>query len=470
MSCRSASQPTVAINSPPSETQVVSGQEVSIQSTATDAKGITRIDLLVDGDIVRSDKAPSPQTSFSVVQVWQAGAPGKHTVGVLAYNMDNVASNMAEISLEVQAGPGPAPTVTPTLAPTTAPTDAPTAAPTTAPASPTPTPVPIACVNGAVFIADGTIPDGSVLQPNQAFNKVWRLQNSGTCEWGGGYNFVFVNGDAMSNDTAVAAPDTIPGGMADLSVPMTAPAVPGQYTGVWQMRAADGSFFGDQVNVKISVPAPNPPGCSGAPQISSFAASATIVQKGDTVVLQWGPVSNADRAEITPGIGGIGTPGEVQIHIKKTTTYTLKAYCGDTQTTRDVTITVSSPSEPTPTPLPAPTNTPVPPPAPTDTPVPQPSYRTAAGTWISGQFTLELDQVAGCAGPECGVQGRLIVSTSGSPVIDDVEGTINVNTGEISLMLARPGAQGGFTGTVDADSNTMSGQLADVGAITFTRQ
>jgi hypothetical protein len=68
------------------------------------------------------------------------------------------------------------------------------------------------------------------------------------------------------------------------------------------------------------------------------------------------------------------------------------------------------------------------------------------------------------------VQGRLIEVTSGAPNIDDLSGTVNVNTGVVSLILARPGAMGGFTGTLSADSRTMSGQLSGVGALTFTKQ
>jgi hypothetical protein len=119
-----------------------------------------------------------------------------------------------------------------------------------------------------------------------------------------------------------------------------------------------------------------------------------------------------------------------------------------------------------------PTNTPVPPTAthvpPTNTPVPQ--RRNISGNWHSGKYIMELTEALGCPGPECGVQGRLIETTSGAPIIDNLSGTVNVHTGTVSLILARPGAMGGFTGTLAADSRTMTGNLLGAGTITFTRQ
>jgi hypothetical protein len=119
-----------------------------------------------------------------------------------------------------------------------------------------------------------------------------------------------------------------------------------------------------------------------------------------------------------------------------------------------------------------PTATHVPPTAthvpPTNTPVPP--RRNISGNWHSGKYTMELTEALGCPGPECGVQGRLIEMTSGAPIIDDLSGRVNVHTGAVSLILARPGAMGGFTGTLSADSRTLSGQLLGAGQVTFTKQ
>jgi hypothetical protein len=55
---------------------------------------ITRVELLVDGDVVRTDPSPSPQVSFTLIQTWKA-TPGTHTLGVRAYNTSGAASDPA---------------------------------------------------------------------------------------------------------------------------------------------------------------------------------------------------------------------------------------------------------------------------------------------------------------------------------------------------------------------------------------
>lgn len=146
---------------------------------------------------------------------------------------------------------------------------APAAAPTLAPGAQTPVPG-AACTNVSNFVADVTIPDGAVVAPGQAFNKTWRVRNSGTCTWGAGYTLVFVSGEAMTATTSVSVPETAPGGTADLTVQMTAPTAPGNYTGFWELRAPNGArMLTMWVIVRVtSGPAAAPPLVPGAPGTS----------------------------------------------------------------------------------------------------------------------------------------------------------------------------------------------------------
>ena len=48
----------------------------------------------------------------------------------------------------------------------------------------------------ADFVTDVTIPDGTVLDPDESFTKTWRLKNSGTCSWTPSYAVIFSNGDS----------------------------------------------------------------------------------------------------------------------------------------------------------------------------------------------------------------------------------------------------------------------------------
>lgn len=92
---------------------------------------------------------------------------------------------------------------------------------------------------------DVTIPDDTVLQPNQSFTKVWRLQNSGTCTWSKAYAAAFFSGDQMDAPVSVTlAGDVAPGQSVDITVDMVAPSKAGKYQGNWKMRNASNVLFG----------------------------------------------------------------------------------------------------------------------------------------------------------------------------------------------------------------------------------
>lgn len=142
----------------------------------------------------------------------------------------------------------------PTLAPTETPpalsgvrisTLPPPATRTPAPATRTPVPPTASatpgCILSAGFVADVTVPDGSIVAPNSQFVKTWRVKNSGTCDWGAGAALVFTEGDQLGGPASVAVPATVSGGTRDLSLTLKAPANPGAYKGRWQLRTASGA-------------------------------------------------------------------------------------------------------------------------------------------------------------------------------------------------------------------------------------
>jgi hypothetical protein len=76
-------------------------------------------------------------------------------------------------------------------------------------------------------------------------------------------------------------------------------------------------------------------------QVLSFTASATTIQPGQAVTLEW-VVVNADRIEMNRGIGIVDARGSRVVHPKVTTTYTIAAlgYRGTASDEKSVTITV----------------------------------------------------------------------------------------------------------------------------------
>lgn len=108
-----------------------------------------------------------------------------------------------------------------------------------------PTSTPTTYCDWAAFVKDVTIPDGSLFDTGEMFTKTWRIQNRGTCTWTPDYMLVFTSGESMGGTTALRLPGYVaPGQTVDISVTLTAPDRPGDYTGYWMLRNPSGTLFG----------------------------------------------------------------------------------------------------------------------------------------------------------------------------------------------------------------------------------
>jgi len=123
----------------------------------------------------------------------------------------------------------------------------------------------------ARFVTDVTIPDGSIMEPGQKFEKVWRMRNEGASAWEENTCLVFVGGDTLSTiDTIVVPQNVQPGQEVDLSINMTAPLKSGRYVGYYRLQLADGTRFGQRVWVDIFVNVPP------VPEVVPSAPAATV--------------------------------------------------------------------------------------------------------------------------------------------------------------------------------------------------
>jgi hypothetical protein len=237
--------PSVTITSPASGTGVAVGEEVQIVSTVAADAGVDRVELAINGQVVRTDTPPEGNpTTFSVAQPWTPVAEGQVNVSVTAYDTEGTASEPATITLEVGAAVGEEPTEESTAEP-----------------GPSPTPEediegPGGCSLNAAYVADVTVPDDTEMDPNEDFTKTWRVRNSGTCNWNADFRLVFVSGDQMGAPASVSVPATAAGATVDVSIEMTAPNDPGTYRSNWKMQSDEGTVFGSQVYVRIVVPEP----------------------------------------------------------------------------------------------------------------------------------------------------------------------------------------------------------------------
>jgi len=127
---------------------------------------------------------------------------------------------------------------------------------------PTPEPTEQPCVDAMQFVDDlnyddQNLTDFPVLDPGKAFQKGWRIKNTGTCDWSSAYFIKYVNGSdpaaQMGGQPTIVKNVVKPGQTYDMFVDLFAPKLAGKYVGYWQMHNANGVPFGQTIWVAIEV-------------------------------------------------------------------------------------------------------------------------------------------------------------------------------------------------------------------------
>jgi hypothetical protein len=179
--------------------------------------------------------------------VASCGSPQEQVV-VKQTKIVQVTATPAPVS-EASDTPTPTDTATPTA--TSTPSKTPTPTKTATPTEPaTNTPKPTAAVPKAQFVKDITIPDGTVMKPNNPFTKTWRFKNVGAVPWGKGVKLTFVSGKhkgfeskQMQGPEAVDVPDLKPGKTVDVSVDLISPQNMGQHRSYWRLQLGNGEWL-----------------------------------------------------------------------------------------------------------------------------------------------------------------------------------------------------------------------------------
>lgn len=122
-------------------------------------------------------------------------------------------------------------------------------------AGPAAIPIPAICQDDLDFVSDITIPDNTALTAGQAFTKIWRIRNTGSCTWDGSYRWAFVNGEQFQSPEAIPFPTIVaPGQEFDIGIDLIAPTTTGTYQGWWQLQRPDGTPVDTDVYLLITVP------------------------------------------------------------------------------------------------------------------------------------------------------------------------------------------------------------------------
>ncbi len=213
--------------------------------------------------------------------------------------------------------------------------------PTPDPTQPTPTPVPPqGCIDAMQWVSDLSYDDQGLtniqaVPPGSAFQKGWRVRNTGTCTWDSGYSLVPTRGnDPAARMGGVPKPvqgTVAPGQTYDFWVDLTAPLNPGTYVEYWTMRNPNGVLFGDAIWVAITVPAAPtatpPPTQTPSPQIS-FSANPEVTQQGQCSTLTWAS-QNVQAVYVYPQGAdwrnyGVPGNGSQTVCPSETTTYEMR--------------------------------------------------------------------------------------------------------------------------------------------------
>lgn len=97
----------------------------------------------------------------------------------------------------------------------------------------------------AEYVADVTIPDGTVFAPGESFQKTWRIANTGITTWTTAYELVFIDGDLLGAPASVPLPQEVkPGERVEITVDMIAPEAARSYVSYWKLRTPQGQVFG----------------------------------------------------------------------------------------------------------------------------------------------------------------------------------------------------------------------------------
>jgi hypothetical protein len=105
-----------------------------------------------------------------------------------------------------------------------------------------------------------TILDGTVFAPGETFTMTWRLRNAGITTWTAAYMLRYYSGETFGAPKEILlGREVLPNEIADISIPMSAPAIPGNYRSDWVMATASRSNFNQPIFLKITVAIPSTP-------------------------------------------------------------------------------------------------------------------------------------------------------------------------------------------------------------------
>lgn len=339
-------KPVVTISSPQSGSVFNVGDQVTIAFSVVDVKGVAQFELAIDGAPVRVEPINPPVNSFNGKHIWPVESAGSHVIEIVAFNVDDVASEPAQAFVSATQG-GAA--VTPTAV-------ASDQLPTPRPVDPTPTPTLV--VVTLLPPPDETIPPATAtVQPGDGDQATATTLVRLNVRAGPGVDYPVVGRLDKGETVPIIGRDAL--------------------ANWWQInfphdggdRAWISASFEyvtpdniDNVPI-IETVAPPPPTATPAPAstdtpsplkpvIYSFTADRYTIARGEEVTLRW----DLEQAKVAllaydGNEEGVVSPGQRVVSPDEDTTYRLIARNDAGDTVAELTIRVQNEALPTPPPV-----------------------------------------------------------------------------------------------------------------------
>jgi hypothetical protein len=315
------SVPTVFIQSPVAGSQVPINQPVTVNATASDPNGITRVELWVGGNVVDQQQSAvaEGQPTFPVTMTWTPTAPGIYTLEVRAYSRLNVPSAPTTVMISVAEGQAAVDTPTPSLPGDTPTPSGPATALTTADLN----------VRGGpgenypvlALLPVNTQVDVTGKDPSGIWWQIVHPPGSGERGW---IYAPFTRGTNTESVPVVETP--VPPTPTDIPTPTSTATQPPTVT-------------------PTSTRAPTPTPTIAVSPVVEFGVTQGTINPGQCTQLQW-HIENIRAAFLNGGefnnFGITGPFGSRQVCPGGTTTYVLRAEADAGPVERSVTVTVRS--------------------------------------------------------------------------------------------------------------------------------
>ena len=321
-------RPIAIIASPRSDTAIAVGQEVVINYTAADVKGISQVELSVDGQPIHVEKVNPPVNSFAASQAWTPDKPGSHVIELRAFNVDNEPSDPAQVFITVS---GEAEAETP------------------APASDTPTAT-LAAVLTPTITTITLLPPSPTATSPAASQPIVTTRTGLNVRAGPGTDYPVIGRLPEGQSVPITGRNAATT-WSQIPYPLDS-NTRGWVSGDPQFTVA-ANVEGVPVVEAPPKPTPAPPTATPVPKlptIAYFRVDRDSINPGERVTLSW-DLSGAKEAflrydDVTEGVVA---PGSKTLSPSKTTVYTLLARSDAGDTTAQVTVKVN---EATATPVP----------------------------------------------------------------------------------------------------------------------